>query len=805
MWKCLALGWIVGVACIGRVDLWWMPEKSILFLLGMLWIGLCWARVYLPPSLIAVVLHLLLMILGCGLGYRHADQHLQLRLEQRVMQQHLAEGLIYIKKINQLSERGLQQRVDWIGTDGKARQGIVFLNQKQAEQFDLRLGHYYHVQAELRPIHGFAVAGVFDQEQWALQQNLMFRMQIESAIPQNIDQVIKYIGPHYPDQQMTLHAKFSLWMEQQRFALREFIGQGAFQNKGLLLGLLTGDESYLSQELQDQFQRMGMSHLLAISGPHVLVFAILMCWVLQQAIQRFKPELFLVVPRQILMVVPFLCCVALYCLFVGAEIPALRTFLMCLLISVAVLTGLALKPLSLLLCSACVLLYFDPFSVLSAAFWLSYGACFILLRIYQTIQHTPQTQQGARKYIQILIALVESQWKIFVALLPLMIIFFKHVAWIAPLTNIIAIPWLGLLVVPLDILAACSFFVFEPLATFLLSINDHIISLLLWLLDRIDQLFQPRLIAVPFHQTMIYCLILGLILLFLPQGAVPKAWSAIALFPMLGVAHTPSPLQVTLLDVGQGQAVFIQDQNKTMMIDVGGRANENEKGIGNQVILPFLLSQGVGQLDHVVLTHLDHDHSGALPSLARRIPISKIISNENPSELAALPFDYCTKGQYWQWSDDIEIHILAPQHKAEQRKAEERNEYSCVMYIRLKNGQPYQNFLLMGDAGWQTEYQLMHDYPDLPVDVLVLGHHGSKHSSAYDFLKHYQPKLALVSAGYANRYQHPTAITQARLQALGIPLYSTIQHGSLYFIKQEHRVILETHRSKRVWLNRITP
>lgn len=803
MWTWLALGWVVGIACMGRVDLWWTPQIEHLFFLASILGVLLVFRHYMAVYGMGLVLGLTTVLMGYAVGYGYAEQKLLKRLDQRITTMQSVEGLIYIKKINELNEQGVQQRIDWIEPNGNDRQGITFLNPQQAQQFNFSLGQYYWVSAELRPIHGFAVAGVFDQEQWALQQNIMFRMQIKSVRPLEQSQVLAFMGAQHLKRQQRKMQRFSLWMEQQRLALRDFIGRSSLKNKGLMLGLLTGDKSHLTDEVEIQFRRMGMSHLLAISGPHVLVFATLVCWGIRKGIEKKRPQWFLKIPRQIVLVAPFLFCVAIYCVFVGAEIPALRTLFMCSILALTLLFGLPLKPLSVLLCSACLLLFFDPFSVLSAAFWLSYGACFILLRIYQTIQNTPTALQGRQKYRFIFKVLVESQWKIFIALLPLMIIFFQHVAWIAPLTNILAIPWLGLLVVPLDILAACLYFIFEPLALVLFHINDVIISALLLFLNVIDHVFDPQLIPIAFRSEIIYCLILVLIIVFLPQGVVPKAWAGLAALPILSFGQIQHPLQVSVLDVAQGQAIFIQDQGKSLMIDVGGRPNEKQAGIGERVIIPFLLNQGVAQLDQVILTHLDQDHSGAFAVVAKQMQPKHLIANEKTALSTGYPFDYCFAGQHWVWTERIEIQVLSPRHQVEQRLAEERNEQSCVIYMKIKDAQPYQSFLFMADAGWQTEYWLMQRYPELKVDVLVLGHHGSKHSSAYDFLKHYQPKLALVSAGYANRYQHPTAITQARLKALGIPLYSTIQHGTLTFIQQDHQQInLMTQRSKRMWLMR---
>ena len=141
-------------------------------------------------------------------------------------------------------------------------------------------------------------------------------------------------------------------------------------------------------------------------------------------------------------------------------------------------------------------------------------------------------------------------------------------------------------------------------------------------------------------------------------------------------------------------------------------------------------------------------------------------------------------------------------HCQEKHLPEERNENSCIIYLTIEGAQPYQHFLFMGDAGWLTEYQLMKRFPHLPVDVLVLGHHGSRYSSSYGFLQHYRPKIAWVSAGYANRYQHPSPVTQARLSALEIPLYSTIRSGSLSFQLLGSTLQMREYRAEKKWLQR---
>lgn len=258
--------------------------------------------------------------------------------------------------------------------------------------------------------------------------------------------------------------------------------------------MLTGDESLLSKQTQTLFQRLGISHLLAISGPHVLIFAMIFCYLLQCFIQKYCPQLYLTIARPYLLIFPFLLCVALYTAFVGFEIPALRTLLTVSLCSLILLFKQSISALKVLLLSASILLWFDPFSILSAAFWLSYGACFILIRVYQTIQQQSEENQTWRQkvifYIQVL---VESQWKIFIALFPLVVFIFQKVAWIVPISNLIAIPLIGMIIVPLEVVGACLALLYQRLGTLFFSVADFTLTLLVYFLDILDQIFSENL------------------------------------------------------------------------------------------------------------------------------------------------------------------------------------------------------------------------------------------------------------------------------------------------------------------------
>ena len=802
----LAVAWLIGIAVMGQ-QISVLPSFNLVLLLLMLCLlGLqVWFHQRLQLPLLRVFNACCAAFFALMLGKHYADHALEQRLLLRENQVQQTEVIVYIAELNELKTQHIQQKIQVLN---RHAQPVTWLSHLPNQAVDsapsapLKLGHYYKLSGEIRPAHSYAIAGVFDQEKWYLQQNIMANFRIAHSQELSPVHVMQQLGiqrlPH-----QGIWSGLHLAIERQRLAVREFMANASLQHQGLLLGLLTGDESLLSEQIKADFQRLGISHLLAISGPHVLILASLVCYSLQQLIRRYRPQLYLQWPKPYVLLLPFWLCVCLYSACVGFEIPALRTVFMVSVASLMLICKLDIRPLTVLLISAALLLYVDPFSVLSAAFWLSYVACFILLRIYQTVKQIKHQGHVTRLAMlkQGAWALCLSQGKIFVALLPLMLIFFQHVAWISPLTNVLAIPYLGLMVVPLDIVAALAWLLFEPLGHVLWQLNDVLLKGLMGVLAVVDALFQPSLVPVALNLVQWLALILALVILFLPRGVLPKPWVALSLCPLVFFDQSRYGFELSVLDVGQGQAIFIRHHDQTLMLDVGGSMDEQRFSVGEQLLFPFLARQGVTHLDQVILTHLDQDHSGGYERLAAKVPVKQVLSNEQP-KFQVPHFRYCQAGQHWQWQQ-IRFEILSPFAEMLDQVPKQRNEHSCVVYISVPTRAGTKHFLVMGDAGWWTEYQLLQHYPNLKIDVLVVGHHGSKHSSAYAFLQHYQPSLSVVSAGRYNRYGHPSQELSARLEALDLTWHSTPHEGSLRFtVDATGQLQVTAYRQARRWLQR---
>ena len=732
------VGWIIGHATLGDTAL---TIATLPLVLGGFVVACCTRK----PIIFGVFAVLL--------GQYHANTILDNRLQQRELQANTQRILVHV---NQINERN-QQIVEVQRPTGNVQWKAILKHDT------LQLGHFYYLEGDVKPTQSYAVAGAFDQEKWMLQQNVMATILVKKIEPTN------QIQPN--------------WIEQQRLKYREYLQQQNFSQKGLLLALLTGDETLLSWETTNQFKQLGISHLLAISGPHVLVFALMISWFLHTVICWRFPRLYEAYPKHTVLALPFFACVLFYCAFVGFEIPALRTLITTALITLTLFFKQRFSSFSIVIASAAILLLYDPLSVLSVAFWLSYGASFILLRVYQTIVFKDNST-WQEKVCTVLMQFIQSQGKIFLALLPITILFFQQVSWLSPLSNLIAIPVIGTLVVPVEVFAATLGAVSPRLSYPFFWFANQALDGLVWILAKLTKLDQLHFIWL--NPWQVICLSLAVFIVFLPKGIVPRIWSVILCVPLFLPTKT-LPFNFTVLDVGQGQAVAIHDQNHQVLIDTGGSYNEEKFSLADKVLIPYFVNQGITRLDEVFLSHLDKDHSGAFPKLQSHMKVQKLTTNEQ----YPTPFEFCYAGQTKTYGE-TSVQVLSPTSAVQNPK--ERNEKSCVLYVTHHQ----QHFLIMGDAGVETEQYLMQNYPDLKVNILVLGHHGSKFSSSIEFLRHYHPDIAIASVGRFNRYGHPSIEVQQRLKTLGIPLWTTSQKGTITFTDTSVNFQRDTKR----WLQR---
>lgn len=542
------------------------------------------------------------------------------------------------------------------------------------------------------------------------------------------------------------------WREawRQRLLALDSNGRGA-----VLVALVLGDGSGLSKRDWTILQDTGTLHLMVISGSHISLLGGLL-YALIAALARWG-----LWPAR-LPWLPCACALALlgawgYGWIAGLEVPARRA---CLMLTMVMLWRLRFRRQGFwlpLLSALLLVLLVDPLASLAPGFWLSFAAvALLILGFAGRLGHWPWWRAWLR-----------AQWLMALGLIPLLLALGLPLSPSGALSNLLAVPCVELLVVPLALLGSLLLLL-PPLGEWLLWLAGGVLDCLFRLLESIAGLapaWQP--IAPP---AWAIALALGGVLLCLAPAGIPLRPLGLALLLPLFWPHGAVPAEgyaeVRVLDVGQGLAVLIRTRQHAWLYDAGARHGDFD--LGELAVLPTLRGLGVRRLDGLLISHADNDHAGGARAVVEAIPVARLISGEPERLPAGLAAEACREAEWrhdgvrfstWQWP-----------------AAEESNARSCVLRIEAYG----ESLLLTGDlpaageAAWLAARQRPY------ADWLVAGHHGSRTSSSAAFLQALAPRAAVISRGRHNAYGHPSAEVLARFSALGIAVHDLAREGALH-------------------------
>lgn len=556
---------------------------------------------------------------------------------------------------------------------------------------------------------------------------------------------------------------------------------------GVLVALVIGDQQAIGAELWERFNRTGVTHLMAISGMHVTMLAGIVALAVG-GLWRRVPWLALRLPAQKAAAAAGALGAFGYCLLAGFAVPAQRTLYMLIVVALALWSGRIASASRVLAIALLVVLLLDPLAVLSAGFWLSFGAVGVLL----------YSAAGRSGRIGWLRRTLVAQWAVTLALLPALLALFQQFSLVSPLANAFAIPLVSLAITPLALIGALLH-VDLPLAL------AHAIAT--WLMQGIDALAGLRWAVWQQAAPPAWAVGLGLAgcaVLLLPRGFPMRSLGAAMLLPLvLTPPPRPAPgsAQITVLDVGQGLAVHVQTAAHDLIYDTGPQFSL-EANSGNRIILPYLRAAGVSRLDRLIVTHQDRDHSGGAESVLAGIEVAltqSSVAADSPYRLSAPGQQPCIDGESWEW-DGVRFEMLHPRAAAYALPAAKTNDLSCVLMVDTGA----RRMLLTGDIEAVSERDLIARHgARLHADALLAPHHGSRTSSTEEFLDAVAPSAIVLPVGYRNRFRHPNATVMARYGARGAALYRTDGDGALR-VALDREVGIERTRDvrRRYWHGR---
>jgi len=616
---------------------------------------------------------------------------------------------------------------------------------------ELRAGDTWRLQVRLKRPHGLRNPGTFDYEAWLFGHRL---------------RATGYVRDGSANRLLA-----SRWQQQPVNRLRQDLAEGiagALAQRdfaGIIEALAIGERPGISAAQWQVWTATGTSHLVAISGLHVGMVAG-MAFFLMRALWTRLPSLALRWPAPKAGAVAGILAAVAYAALAGFSVPTQRTVIMIATVMGGLLLSRNIRSAHSLALALILVLLWDPFAVLEAGFWLSFAAVAIIFYGMRG-RSAPQGLWWKWGRVHVLIA---------VGLAPLLLILFQRVSIVSPLANLIAIPWITFVVVPLSLLGSLLVVPMPSVGSFLLVLADGAMGWLWPFLERLAhselaQWLQPAPPAWSYLPAL-----LGTIWLLAPAG-MPGRWlGGVLLAPMvLVIPPRPSSGEAwfTLLDVGQGLAAVVQTADHALVFDTGPAGGERFDA-GNAVIVPFLREAGIGRIDTLIVSHGDMDHRGGAPSVLAQSEVKRLLSSV-PDKI---PWDYgrveaCEAGQTWQW-DGVRFEMLYPFHDQEYRG----NDASCVLRVLPLKG----SVLLPGDIEKRSEAALLHEgSARLAADILVAPHHGSNTSSTAAFLQAVQPRYALFAAGYRNRYDFPRPAVVERYAAQGAALLDSAHNGAITF------------------------
>ncbi len=752
-----------------------MTLNILAFLTGILWTQqlsqLPSPALLLIPGGLALVCgwrqNWLMVWLCCGLLWASSFGHLQLanRLPEHWVQKDLViEG--YINSLPQSHEH--HQSFDFSVT--KPDSGFpqkLRLSWYQTAQA-LQAGQSWQFCVRLKPAIGHLNPAGFDYETW------LFANRIGATGYVRDNPVAKRL----PD---TVHIGryFAHWRQTIANRMENALPDGP--QLAVIKALTIGSQSGISQEQWNLFSQTGITHLIVISGSHISLIAGLIFLGLRKAwartgILRYSPP-------QIAAIGSWLSAL-FYGGLAGYSIPTLRAVIMLSIVMAALLWQRHHSAWQILLTALLGVLLFDPLAVVSIGFWLSFLSVALLLYV-----STGRLGLDHRWQHNLRLQLASS-----LGLLPVIAFCFQQVSLISPLANGIAIPVIGVGVVPVSLLASALLFIAPSLASHLLWLCDQVLQLLYQLLQTLASWPLAHLdYPEPPPHALLFSAI-GILLLLAPKG-FPCRYLAMPMFlPLLFIAPDrprPGEIYLTLLDVGQGLAIVVQTHTHTLVFDTGGKLSQNAD-MGASVLVPFLRQQAIRQVDQLIISHNDNDHSGGTPSLLAALPVRQIRSS-SPLWSQLPQGKSCLAGEQWQW-DGVSFMLLAPPETGFAKE----NDNSCVLKIDAS----VNRFLLSADIEKSAEQWLTEQYgSELHSEVLIAPHHGSKTSSSAAFLAQVKPQWILISAAYLNRFGFPHPQVLARYQQQGSQILNTATQGAITVRSEGQQLLIQSQRTqrKRYW------
>jgi competence protein ComEC len=668
-------------------------------------------------------------------------------------------------------------------SDDLSFSGLMSLTVLGIRAQDCSPGDWIRFAASLRPVRNFKTPGAFDQETWWAIRGVKVKGFVNHPLRFSI------VGHSRSSSDMSL---LRYWLESGRRAIMLGIDRCLDgPARGIAMALLLGERAWLSKDLKEAFARAGIGHLLAVSGIHMALAALLIGGLARALLLRSE-WITLRFPVKKLAISLALIGVVTYAGLAGFSPSAVRAMVMILAFGVAFLIDRPQTSLNSLALAAWALLIFNPLYLFGISFQLSFTAVFFLIMFSSYLRSLPEEKKrnGQKHfwiYIRgfILVTLIAT-----LATAPFVARHFQRVCLVGLLSNLLVVPVTSFVILPGLLLGVILLPLFPELTS---EIWQGVGWLLDYLVDFIyfvsgwnwSAIWVPRPSIL---QVSLFYLILGSLAL-MRHWKISRAFAVLFFVLLLSVSvcrewnlsHQDS-LKLHVLDVGQGTSQVVELPKGRLMVMDGGGLRSPYFDIGERVVAPFIRHLGYRKIDVIVLSHPEQDHMGGLAALVRQFPVGELWTNDDISmdlswkRLLEACSQRGVRHRVWREGrvDQIGDIIVEVRPSTGCEGVHGHNGRSLV--LKLDHGR--RSILLTGDIGRTREQCLLKEGIG-PVDVLVVPHHGSKTSSCSEFVKQIHPEIAIVPVGWRNSLGLPNPQVLERYREAGSNLLRVDLDGTV--------------------------
>lgn len=705
-------------------------------------------------------------------------------------------------------------------------EGLVLLNVDNNQEF--HYGDYVRFKTRLKSPYSFQNPGGFDYEKYLRYKRIKARAFIKDS---------SSIVTLRENQGNRIYSKLQLL----RRNIKKFIKENSpSPEREIIQAMILGDQKEIPKDVMENFNKTGTTHIIAISGFNIGIVAFLSFVVVRLLMKSSKYVLLrfdIIKISTILSIIP----VIFYTFIAGMGISVIRASIMAIIFMIAIILGKDKDLYNSLSLAALIILVLFPYSLFDISFQLSFTAVwaiiFIVPRLTMMLFGNSQDETLNNKYwirkiyknicIFIIVSLSAT-----IGTLPLIVFYFNRISTVVLVSNLIVVPILGIIAIPICMAIIIAIPISQSLALFFLKISTFLVHISMSMID-----FFASIPNSSFFISTPTVLEIGAFYLFLVVAVkfidVIKKYSrdnsesksflnpqwhcivlvALTIFFIVDAIYLyandkiNNKLKVTAIDVGQGSATLIELPNgKKMLID-GGGTHDNLFDIGKYVVAPYLWHERINAIDIVVLTHPHPDHLNGLIFILSHFKVKEVWSNGEPAEidtykklLEVIKENKIVHRIVSHEFGDIEINnvtinILNPLKPVTienntPRKFDETNNDAIVLRFTFGNI----TILLPSDISEITESRLVKSCMNIKSQLIMVPHHGGFTSSTIPFLNAVKPEIALVSCGRDNVYKDPHPDVLERYMSIGTKILRTDKNGAISVTTDGSRIEYKAYK-----------